>query len=593
MNRLKILLPLLAMNLAVLAAPSTAAPAPTASLVTESERSGFTRTGRYAEVAALNAAFARAYPGAVRAFTFGTTPEGRPMHALAVSRSGALSATAARRRGLPVVLVQGGIHAGEIDGKDAGYLVLRELLDGEVGKGVLEKLVVVFVPVYNADGHEQFGKWNRPSQRGPEQMGRRNTAQNINLNRDYIKADAPETQAMLRLFNEWDPLIYTDLHVTNGAKFEHDVSLQIEPLHLGDSELAQAGLALRDAVLAKLAQQGSMPLPYYPELVRRDEPESGFAQTVYQARFSTGYPGLRNRFSLLLETHSWKEYPVRVRITRNYILDLLEETASHGQQWLAMARVADARAALLAGQEVPLDWKTTGESRLVDFRGYAYTYSPSPITGGVLIRYDESTPRIWRVPLFDKMVPAATARLPAAGYLVLPAFADAVAKLLDLHGIRYSRLRADKPGVDVEAFHPTRVQFAPAPNEGRQQATVEGSWAAERRTLPAASLFVPSAQAGARLIAVLFEPQASDSLLSWGQFNSALSSSAYLGAYVAEDIALEQLRDPAIAAEFTRRLREPAFAGNPRERIAFFARRHESFDPDNQLYPVLRLATIP
>lgn len=515
------------------------------------------------------------------------------MQALVISRTGALSAEAARRRGLPVVLVQGGIHAGEIDGKDAGYLLFRQMLDGEAATGVLDKLVVVFVPVYNVDGHERFGKWNRPSQRGPAEMGQRNTAQNINLNRDYVKADAPETQAMLRLINDWDPIVYTDLHVTNGAKFQADLSVQIEPLHVGDAQLARQGEALRDAVLGRLGDQGFIALPYYPEFRRRDEPESGFDMNVYQARFSTTYPALRNRFSLLLETHSWKEYPKRVRMTRDYVEALLQETARNGSTWLQTARAADERAAKLAGQEVVLDWKNTDEARIVEFPGYEYSYSASPITGSVLIRYDEQKPQVWKVPLYDKAIPARTAILPTGGYLVAPAFADAVAPLLDLHGIRYTRLKQDKAGVAVEAFHPTRVQFANSPNEGRQMVSVEGKWTSETRTLAGNSLYVPAAQAGSRLIATLFEPLASDSLLSWGQFNSALPASGYLGAYVAEDIALEQLKDPAVAAEFTQRLRDPAFASNPRARIEFFARRHESFNPDNGLYPVFRLAAAP
>ncbi|MFW8695307.1 M14 family zinc carboxypeptidase, partial [Mesorhizobium japonicum] len=126
------------------------------------------------------------------AFTFGTTAEGRPLHALAVSRSGALTPEAARERGLPVILIQGGIHAGEIDGKDAGYLALRQLLEGEAAAGALEKQVVLFVPVYNADGHERFGRWNRPNQSGPVESGVRAPAQTYTLNRDYVKADAPE-----------------------------------------------------------------------------------------------------------------------------------------------------------------------------------------------------------------------------------------------------------------------------------------------------------------------------------------------------------------------------------------------------------------
>ena len=157
--------PLLALLLVSL---SIAANAP---LSTVAERSKFQKTGRYEEVIALCAAFQKSYPKAVRCTQFGRTPEGRPMLALIVSRTGALSARDARKRGLPVLLVQGGIHAGEIDGKDAGFLTLREVLDRRAAKGSLDKQVLVFVPVFNIDGHERFGRWDRPNQRGPDEMG--------------------------------------------------------------------------------------------------------------------------------------------------------------------------------------------------------------------------------------------------------------------------------------------------------------------------------------------------------------------------------------------------------------------------------------
>ncbi|MBS0200492.1 MAG: peptidase M14, partial [Proteobacteria bacterium] len=166
-------------------------------LTTVSERSGFQRTGRYDEVIKLCRDFQAKYPKAVRCFDFGTTPEGRPMKALAISTSGALTPAAAHARNLPVVLAQGGIHAGEIDGKDAGFLAIREMLQGKAAKGALDRVVLLFVPVFNVDGHENFRAWNRPNQRGPEEMGFRVTAQRYNLNRDYMKADAPEMQALL------------------------------------------------------------------------------------------------------------------------------------------------------------------------------------------------------------------------------------------------------------------------------------------------------------------------------------------------------------------------------------------------------------
>src|SRR5690606_11029432 len=158
-------------------------------LAAHAERTGYAETGRYDEVAALCNAFASAHPDAVRCFDFGTSPEGRPMKALAVTRTGALEPEQARMRNLPVVLVQGGIHPGEADGKDAGFLALREVLDGTAAPGVLEQLVWLFVPVFNVDGHERFEAWNRPNQRGPRESGWRATAQHPNLNRDYAKAD--------------------------------------------------------------------------------------------------------------------------------------------------------------------------------------------------------------------------------------------------------------------------------------------------------------------------------------------------------------------------------------------------------------------
>jgi len=259
--------------------------------VTIAERSGFVETGRYDEVIALCDTFARLHPDAVRCVRFGTSPEGRPMQALVASRSGHLDPGTARAAAVPVVLVQGGIHAGEIDGKDAGFLALRELLDGTAAPGALEDVVLVFVPVFNVDGHERFGAWNRPNQRGPREMGWRTTAQNYNLNRDYAKADAPEMQAMLALVEAWDPIAYVDLHATNGAQFEHDISIQVEPVHAGDDALRAVGRTFRDAVMNDLAAQGSLPLPYYPSFVEHDNPASGFEDGVSPPRFSTSRSG--------------------------------------------------------------------------------------------------------------------------------------------------------------------------------------------------------------------------------------------------------------------------------------------------------------
>src|SRR5690606_39623708 len=385
-------------------------------LTTVAERSGFVRTGRYEEVIALCDAFARAWPEAVRCETFGTSPEGRPMKLLVVTRSGAFTPEAAAAKNLPVMLAQGGIHSGEIDGKDAGFLLLREMLEGRAAPGALDKLVFLFVPVFNVDGHENFRAWNRPNQRGPEEMGFRTTAQRFNLNRDYVKSDSAEMRAMLGLVQAWDPLVTLDLHVTDGAKFQHDISITGEPVNSGDPNLRVAGRALRDGIAERLTAQGFLPVTFYPSFVEDDNPASGFVDGVNTPRFSHGYFPLRNRIGILVETHSWRTYPERVRSTHDTVLDAIELTVANAARWQAAADAADRDAAALGGKPVALSYKATDKVRTIDFLGYAYTRTPSDVSGALMTHYDEGKPEIWKLPLRDEIVPDVEIVAPRAGY---------------------------------------------------------------------------------------------------------------------------------------------------------------------------------
>src|SRR5258708_9902387 len=208
-------------------------------LITIAEESGFKKTGRTDEVTRLCAAVAAGRTGLVRSLEFGGSAEGRPMRALLACRTDPRKA--------PLLMLQAGIHPGESDGKDAGFIALRELLADSAAPGALEHIGILFVPAFNVDGHERFGRWNRPNQNGPEETGWRTTAQNLNLNRDYTKADAPEMRALLGLIRTWDPLVCADLHVTDGADFQPDISLQAEPLNQGDAQLYPFGREPRDA----------------------------------------------------------------------------------------------------------------------------------------------------------------------------------------------------------------------------------------------------------------------------------------------------------------------------------------------------------
>jgi murein tripeptide amidase MpaA len=564
-------------------------------LTTVAEQSGFTRTGRYDEVQRLCAVFASRWSGQVKCFQFGTTPEGRPMLALAVSADGTNTAARARERKRPVVLFQGGIHAGEIDGKDAGFLALRELLQGSVAPGILRKVTMVFVPVFNIDGHERFGAWNRPNQRGPVEMGWRTTAQNLNLNRDYTKAEAPEMQAMLRLLDEWDPVAYADLHVTDGAEFQHDVSVTVGPEEDGDPAIAALAASTRDELVRRLNTQGSMALNFYPSFDRDDDPASGFSRQPTLPRYSNGYWGLRNRIGILLETHSWKDYPTRVRITHNFIVDLLEIAGERGEAWQRLMQTADRSSARVQGAPVPLAFENTGATRVIDFQGYAYTRAPSPISGMLVSTYDPKTPLTWHLPLHEEVRPTIAVDAPDAGYIVPVAVAQWLGPKLGLHGIRFERIPAARDALHVEAWRATKVTLASESFEGRVATTLEGKWRWESRDVPAGSLFVPIEQPKARLVMALLEPQGPDSFAAWGYFATAFEQKEYVEAYVAEQYGRELMaKDPALRAEFLKKLEtEPAFARDPKARFDFFYKHEPSWDASFNLYPVYRVAVRP
>lgn len=581
-------------------------------LKTIAELSAFKETGRLDEVSRLCEGLQNAWPSAVRAFEYGRSAEGRSMRALIVSRSGALTPQELRERRIPLLMVQGGIHPGESDGKDAGFIALRELLEGDAGKSALTRIAVLFVPAFNADGHERVGRWNRPNQNGPDVIGWRTTAQNINLNRDYMKADTPEMRAMLRLISEWDPLVCADLHVTDGADFEPDVSLQVEPLNQGDPALKISGRQLRDTLIARMTQLGSLAIDFYPDLASTDDPASGFALTVYSPRFSNGYFPQRNRFTVLVETHSWKPYAHRVRVMRDTVVSLVDMIAESGVSWLKLAQEADHTATGLSGATLTLDYSSnwrepaqagggtpardsSGPARMIDFRGFAYTRSPSAISGGLVTRYDPTTPQIWHVPLRDQVKASLEIPAPRGGYLVPPAFSAEIAARLEAHGIGYDTLAKSWESFRVQAFRATRVNFSALPFEGRMRALLEGSWRDEMSSALAGSLFVPVAQPLARLLVALFEPQAPDSFAAWGLFNACFEQKEHMEPYVAEQIAQQMLdQDPKLGQEFARKLASDAeFAASPSARLEFFLRRHASWDARYNLYPVFRLDAPP
>jgi hypothetical protein len=372
------------------------------------------------------------------------------------------------------------------------------------------------------------------------------------------------------------------------------VSINVAPTLVGEGALREAAVGLRDGLVQKLAAQGSLPLDFYPSFIDDDDPASGFAVTAGPPRFSQEYWAERQRIGILVETHSWKPYPVRVRVTHNAILGMLDLAAANGARWLEAVRTADRDGAALGGTAVALRYQASDHVRPLEFRGYAYRRETSAISGGLVTRYDPSTPQIWRVPLHDEVKPTVTVDAPRGGYIVPAGYAARVAEKLALHGIESRPIAAPLARLPVQTFRATQVTLAPTTFEGHTMVTLAGDWKDEARDVPAGSLFVPIAQPRAHVLMTLLEPGSADSLVGWGFFTAAFERKEYMEAYVAEDVAAEMLaKDPALRAAFEKRLAEdPAFAKSPSARRDFFYRRHPAWDERYNLYPVYRTANV-
>ncbi|MGH8107057.1 MAG: peptidase M14, partial [Arenimonas sp.] len=338
------------------------------------------------------------------------------------------------------------------------------------------------------------------------------------------------------LVKEWDPIAYVDLHVTDGAKFRHDVAIQVEPVNAGDTELRAIGSSMKKAIMAELKSKGSLPLGFYPSFNTYDDPSSGFNDGVAPPRFSTGYFYLRNRFGILVETHSWRDYPTRVRITRNTIDAMLRLTATHGRHWQEIADQADARSAAKTGQKEALDYTVSEKVRTVDFLGYAYSRTASDVSGQLMTRYDEKKPQLWKLPLRDDIIVGQSETMPAA-YIVPPAYAVLVAEKLKQHGISFHVLDKPVSNAEVQTFRAETAKQSAQSVEGHQRLTLTGEWKSEPSDIKQGSLYVPLNQAKSKLVMALFEAKAPDSLLGWGFFNNAFEQKEYMEEYVAEEVA--------------------------------------------------------
>jgi hypothetical protein len=556
------------------------------SLATVFEASAGRRTSRYAETIALCRRLDASSAQLVYT-SFGRTPRGRELPLLIADREGRCDPAAVRAdSGRVVVLVQACIHAGECCGKDAGLILLRDRALAGWPEGLLDRVTLLFIPIFNPDGHERFGPYNRINQNGPEAMGWRTTAANLNLNRDFLKADTAEMRAWLALWNAWLPDFLVDIHATDGADYQYDVTWQMEVQGGLDPGLADWSRGLLSDLAGDLAADGVRAGPYV-WFRRWHDPTSGLVSWVASPRYSQGYAAQQNRPGLLVEAHMLKSYAHRVEAVRALLERLLVRLAAAGPTLRERVLAAD-RAVVTEAfrtEPFPLRFELGDEPEPFAFPGVEYEAVKSETTGGVYFRYHGDRPRTWVVDRYGEQVPAATARLPAA-YLVPPEWDDVIDRL-ERHGVRVARL-ATATELEVRGYRFRDAVWRERPVEGRHPATFAVDTVRARRDFPAGTAVIDMRQRTARVIAHALEPLGPDSFAAWGFFDAVFDPVEYVEPYVIEAMIPELLAaDPELRRRFAeRRSTDPAFASDPSAVRAWFYRQTPYADARAGLYPV-------
>ena len=576
---------------------------------TPCELSGYRSTPDLAATRAFLDTLVSAHPGTLRLDRFGTSGEGRELTVAVVSKGGLFEPSAARGAGRVVVLVQNCIHAGEPDGKDASLALLRDLLDDPSLAELLDRVVVLVIPVYNVDGHERRSEFHRFNQNGPVPAGWRANGTNLNLNRDYVKADAPETRALLRLLRRWEPDFFVDDHVTDGADFQYDITFALDTtpdVYPGTSEW------LRDVVAPELVrgaqEAGHLAFPGPVFLIDDTDPSRGLAFNEDPPHFSTGYMILESRPSLLVEMHMLKDY--RTRVTGNYALlvSLLRTIRRDADRLRTLNRDADRAAERLGidgpnADPFPLVIAKSGATESVPFLGYEYERVHSEVSGGYAVRYSR-VPENDAIPIERGATVAVSVRPPLA-YILPPSWTEVI-DVLAAHGVAIDRTSATWTGT-VERYRCGGMRWPPHPFEGRfpilRGGNVEDAFgtfgtctlSSEPMTFPAGSAVVRLGQRLAKVAIHWLEPEAPDSALRWGFFHAIFEQKESGEGYVLERIAAERLAaEPSLRAEFDGRLHaDPQFAADPAARLQFFYERSPWYTAQRiGDYPVGRLLSL-
>jgi hypothetical protein len=594
-----------------------------ADLLTTGEKTAWRQTGLYAETVGIMRKIEQRSPF-VKVVQFGTTSQGRPMYLMIVSSDKAFTPEAAAKTNKAVVLIQSGIHSGEIEGKDTALMLTRDMVITKARAKWLDSAIFLVMPVFNVDGHEDRSPFNRANQNGPDITGTRAQAQQLNLNRDYMKGLTPEMRGFLKLYHAWMPDFMFDNHVTDGADYQYDVTWDMaHHADIGEPTAAWVNDRFIPELNKRMAAGGHLVSPYGAlrgpggaanggagqlgapgggqpggggGAGRRgagDQPTSReFFVEVFSPRYSHLYTAFLNRPCLLVETHSLKDPKTRAWSNYDIMVHSIDIVTEDPQRLRKAIRDGDAKYAAMAGDRsappIYLAGKTGAGSHPLMYHSLKTGTFESPITGTKVTQFTAEKDD-FITQMHDGVDTTAEAQEPL-GFLV-PAEWKEIADELALHGVVMEK--TTKP-LEQE-FETWRFSEIKSTNSGEAGTLMDYKLTPvkEKILVPVGSWWVPLHQQRARLIMALLHPAAPDALIRTGFANSIFQQMGRIGAnpYLSVPIATKVAEEhPDWLKEFNAKVAsDPAFAADANARITWWVSRSNYQPSAVNRYPVLQV----
>ena len=525
--------------------------------------------------------------GGAKLLTIGADDGGQPIHLFVVSDGSGFTPDSIRAAGKNILWVTNGIHPGEPDGVDASLMLAQALLDSDQLMGLVAHSAVCIVPMYNVSGAKRRGSFSRANQNGPSAYGFRGNARNLDLNRDFIKSDSKEARSFAEIFHLTDPDIFLDNHVSNGADYQHVMTLLTsQHSKLGGIMGDYLHKQMEPGIYSKMKDKGYDLVPYVS--FGGNTPDAGMTAYFDGPRYSSGYATLWHTFAFVAETHMLKPYDQRVKAT----YALMETMISFATENTAMIKELrdKTKASVITQTDFPVSWTIDRtKSDLITFKGYEAGRKPSDISGLPRLYYDRSKPYEKKIPYFNYFSNKTVITKPDA--YIIPQGWWTVIDLLKINKIAYRQFAKDT-SIEVEVYKIEDYKAAARQYEMHHpNSDVKTSTSMQKIKFRKGDYYIPMNQPGNRFLMEVLEPSADDSYFAWNFFDAILGQKEGYSGYAYEDIAAQYLKEhPELKVKLDERKKsDSAFAKNGGAQLNFVYQNSPYYEPNHNRYPVYRV----